>query len=260
MTYLGFLAFFLVVPLLVLSLIALRLGLFKSKWAVGALLVHVGLAIAYTTPWDNYLVATHVWWYDPARVLGITLGWVPLEEYLFFVIQTLFTGLIVLWGIQRWPQAERHAIDPRLRWLPTGAVVGLWLAALIALAAGWKPATYLALELAWALPPIALQLAVGTDLLWRYRWRVGATLAGVTLYLSCADAIAIQSGVWTIDPTQSFHILLGGVLPLEEAVFFLVTNTLIVFGLTLALAPELPERWQSIRNLVGGKSQVPQKV
>ncbi len=59
------------------------------------------VALAYTTPWDNYLVATGVWYYDPARVWNIVLGYVPLEEYLFFVLQVTLTGLITLWLIRR---------------------------------------------------------------------------------------------------------------------------------------------------------------
>jgi cobalamin synthase len=43
-----------------------------------AILVHILLALVYTTPWDNYLVASGIWWYDPQLVTGITLGWVPL--------------------------------------------------------------------------------------------------------------------------------------------------------------------------------------
>ena len=62
-----------------------------------ALLAHVIAAVVWTTPWDNYLVATGVWYYDPRLVTGITLGWVPIEEYTFFVVQTLITGLWLLW-------------------------------------------------------------------------------------------------------------------------------------------------------------------
>jgi lycopene beta-cyclase len=32
------------------------------------------VAFVYTTPWDNYLVATNVWWYNPALVTGIVFG------------------------------------------------------------------------------------------------------------------------------------------------------------------------------------------
>ena len=62
----------------------------RPWWAVAGLAL---VALIYTTPWDNYLVATGVWWYDPRLVSGLTLGWVPAEEYCFFILQTLLTGL-----------------------------------------------------------------------------------------------------------------------------------------------------------------------
>ena len=68
-----------------------------------------------------------------------------------------------------------------------------------------------------------------------------------TLYLCAADAIALGAGIWTIDPEQSLHWLIGGVLPVEEFTFFLLTNTLVTFGLTLAVAPETRERWARLR-------------
>ena len=104
MTYFGFLLRFLVIPILILCVLtyrdlrqrrALPANLrFLSPWLVIAILI--GVAVLYTTPWDNYLVATGVWWYDPALVTGITWGWVPLEEYTFFVLQPVLTGLWLL--------------------------------------------------------------------------------------------------------------------------------------------------------------------
>ena len=55
--------------------------------------IHILLALIYTTPWDNYLVATGVWYYNPQLVTGIVFGYVPIEEYTFFVLETLFAGL-----------------------------------------------------------------------------------------------------------------------------------------------------------------------
>ena len=58
------------------------------KW-LGVVLL---LAFAYTTPWDNYLVFREVWGYPPGRVLA-TIGYVPVEEYAFFLLQPIMTGL-----------------------------------------------------------------------------------------------------------------------------------------------------------------------
>ena len=65
-------------------------------------------------------------------------------------------------------------------------------------------------------------------------WSLAALLPP-WLYLSAADYLAIGAGTWTIDPAQTTGILLGGVLPIEEVVFFLLTNVLIVFGMVLLL-------------------------
>jgi lycopene cyclase domain-containing protein len=251
MTYFDFLGLFLVLPLLGLSLLALLdvrrdpawFASRASKLSAGALLTNVALAITYTTPWDNYLVATRVWWYDPTRVLGLTLGWVPLEEYLFFILQTFLTGLLLFAVLRRLPPHNPTTNNSALRLISAIGLAFIWLASVAILALGWKPGTYLGLELVWALPPIALQLAVGADILWKYHRSVFPVLFGVTLYLGAADFMAINTGVWTIDPAQSLNVLIGGVLPVEELIFFLLTNTLLVSGLTLALVPETWERW-----------------
>ena len=54
--------------------------------------------------------------------------------------------------------------------------------------------------------------------------------------------MAIQIGIWTISPQQTTGIHLPGGLPLEEFLFFLVTNVLVGFGVTLALAQESQAR------------------
>lgn len=99
MTYPLFLLLFLVLPVLLLAY--LTRGAWRQAWWFRAAAFTIVLALLYTTPWDNYLVATGVWTYDPARVWNIILGWVPLEEYLFFILQTILTGLLVLWLLRR---------------------------------------------------------------------------------------------------------------------------------------------------------------
>ncbi len=94
MTYLLFLAVFLVIPIALLSvLLRARTG---ARWWRTAVALIVLLALVYTTPWDNYLVASRVWTYDPARVVHVILGYVPLEEYLFFILQPILGALVTL--------------------------------------------------------------------------------------------------------------------------------------------------------------------
>ncbi len=251
MTYLTFLLYFLVLPILLLSLLLLRdrrggraLPNTLRGWpAWAALLAHTLVALAYTTPWDNYLVATGVWFYDPALVLGVTFGWVPLEEYLFFILQPVLIGLWLLWLGRRLPPPREPLLSQGLA-LRVGATALLavaWLTAGALLLLGWRPGTYLALELVWALPPLALQFATGADILWRHRRLVAATLLPAVLYLCLSDALAIGHGTWTIAPGQSLALLIGG-LPIEEIIFFGLTSSLLVFGMVLALAPETQAR------------------
>jgi len=251
MTYFAFLAWCVGIPLLLLALMnwwadrrGRQLPRTLQSWPAAAVITaHVLVALLYTTPWDNYLVATNVWWYDPQLVTGIVLGWVPIEEYTFFIVQTIMTSLWVLYLARRLPLKPMPPASEgiRLRLFSAGIVTLLWLASVVILASGWQPGTYLGLELVWALPPVMLQLAFGADILWRYRSLVLWGIAVPTIYLAAGDLVAIRAGTWTIDPQQSTGILLAG-LPMEEFIFFLLTNTLVVLGTLLVLAAESHER------------------
>jgi lycopene cyclase domain-containing protein len=255
MTYFGFLAGFLLIPIALLLLLlgwARRRGVLMPAnlrhlppWA--AVLLHVLLALLYATPWDNYLVVTRVWWYDPALVTGLVLGWVPVEEYTFFVLQTLLTGTWLLWLSSVLSPRPTWQASPRWRVLSLLPLGLIWLIAAWLLVTHVTRANYVALILVWALPPIALQLAFGADILWRYRKLVVTAVLVPTLYLALADTLAIAEGIWIISPAQTLGVHLPGGLPVEEALFFLVTNTLIGFGMTLALAEE---SWQRLIPLV----------
>jgi lycopene cyclase domain-containing protein len=264
MNYFSFLVLFIFVPIIVIFAILIyerRKGTgspkYRGQWPVGfSFLVLVLIALAYTTPWDNYLVATQVWWYDPARVFGITLGWVPLEEYLFFILQPILVGLWMLILISSInPVHQRSVSAINLRLVSTISAAFLWIISLLLLFAGGPSANYLGLELAWALPAIILQLAFGADIIWRYRWLIFLAVVPLTLYLSLADTIAIQGGTWTISPTLSTGILLGGVLPLEEFIFFLLTNTLVAFGFVLIWSPESYRRLKGSQSNIKSRSQ-----
>jgi putative membrane protein len=132
-------------------------------------------------------------------------------------------------------------------------VGAIWLASTVLLFSGWMPGRYLSLILSWALIPILLQLAYGADILLARGRRLLAAVGLPTLYLWLVDFLAIGWGTWTIDPAQTTGIKLG-VLPVEEMIFFLMTNLLIGFGMTLLLSPasqarlrELARQWRAWR-------------
>lgn len=233
MTYLQFHLIFIFPPLLLLVLTSRKPLRRIGPRAIPALIGVVLLALVYTTPWDSELIRRGVWGYGPERVIG-TIGLIPVEEYLFFILQPLLTGL---WFYRMLPPRagdDAPSTSVAVRW---GPVVGYALLALW----GWvllqsERGTYLGMILAWAAPVLAGQWAVAGG-------RIGgaprtfALAVGIpTLYLWMADAIAIRLGIWRISETQTLGIKFGR-LPLEEAAFFLATNLLCVQGLTLFLHP-----------------------
>jgi lycopene cyclase domain-containing protein len=255
MTYFGFLTIFLGIPILALAVLAFLdrcvgrqiVEARRGTPFLAALLLHILVAVLYTTPWDNYLVATGVWFYNPALVTGLRIGWVPVEEYTFFVLQTILTGLLLL-ALARRIRPDGQTLRGALwyRAIPALLLGGLWVIVAIRFALGWQTGTYLSLILLWALPPIILQFVFGGDVLWRERRYAGLALLLSTAYLSITDSLAIGSGTWTIAPELSLGVFLWGVLPLEEFIFFLVTNSLIVLGMTLLMAKESRLRLQDV--------------
>jgi lycopene beta-cyclase len=268
MTYFGFLLRFLVIPILILFWLIWRdrrraaIPDYRPAWiTLGTLIL---IAVVYTTPWDNYLVATGVWDYDPTLVTGITLGWVPLEEYTFFILQPILTGLWTLYLASRLSgRANSSGWRSQFHWIPLAILASLWLISAAILIAAWAPGAYLSLQLVWAIPPIMLQLAFGTDILWKQRYVAFLAILSTTLYLAAADWLALRTGIWHIDPTQSLNLFLGRYLPVEEFIFFLLTNTLVVLGLLLGLAPEswprVTARLKSLATLLQGEVVSPKK-
>jgi lycopene cyclase domain-containing protein len=90
MTYARFLGLFVVLPILWLMFRYRRTLSWRGLAPMGLLLVVVYVA---TTPWDNLAVKWGLWGFEPERIWGVKLGYLPLEEYLFFGLQTLLVGL-----------------------------------------------------------------------------------------------------------------------------------------------------------------------
>jgi lycopene cyclase domain-containing protein len=259
MTYFGFLLRFLVIPILIF------LGLIywdhkRNKQGNGfrdggalwiAIAIHVLLAVAYTTPWDNYLVATGVWYYNPDLVTGILLGYVPIEEYTFFVLETIFAGLWWWFLSRRLPAAtETFRANKLPVYVATCLLTSLWFLFTYLFFFGAPNWTYLSIIFFWALPPIIIQILFGGDILWHYRRLVFWSLLVPGMYLSLVDIVALRDTTWSISPSQTTGILFFGILPLEELVFFFTTNILITCGMTLLLANASQERFAKIKDRI----------
>jgi lycopene cyclase domain-containing protein len=195
------------------------------------------IALIYTTPWDNFLVASGIWTYGEGRVVeSLVIGHVPIEEYLFFILQPIMTGSFFLLFAGRKNDGVCAMELPLRRGLPAvfGSVffVGLTVLGLACYFIFPQRFTYFGLILAWAGPVLAFQWAYGGGTLWDSRKLGLASVQAPTLYLWVVDGIAIQWRIWEISSeTSTGWNLLS--LPLEEAVFFLLTNMMVVQGLIL---------------------------
>jgi lycopene beta-cyclase len=231
MSYLTFHLLFIVPPLAVLLLAvpaARRRFGNRALWTLPAV---AAIALVYTTPWDNYLVYRGVWFYGADRVLG-TIGYVPVEEYMFFLLQPLLTGLWLYLLL-----SNRHATRPPSRPAAiraAGGVAYLAVATAGVLLLRSESGTYMGLILAWAAPVLAGQWAYAGDTIVRHGRAAAIAIAVPTLYLWVADATAIRLGIWHIAERYTLGPAPFG-LPIEEATFFLVTNILVVQGLLLFL-------------------------
>jgi lycopene beta-cyclase len=266
MSYFGFLLRFLFIPILIFLIITYwdnkgnkQINGFQNGRAVWlGIGIHVLLAIIYTTPWDNYLVATGVWYYNPRLVTGLLLGYVPVEEYTFFVLETILSGLWWWFLVRRFSLTPTFSTKEKQRIAPNKLLLSLcacflallWLLFTYLFFFGEAQWTYLSIILFWALPPIFVQLLFGADILWQYRRLVVWGIVIPATYLSLMDIVALKETTWSISSSQTTGILFFGILPLEEVVFFFITNMLITFGMTLLLANISQERFAEIRKQV----------
>ncbi|WP_440765393.1 lycopene cyclase domain-containing protein [Natronorubrum sp. DTA7] len=227
-SYLTVHAAFVLPPIVALGWLAWRRpAAWWNRRAFSGLAIILLLAFAYTTPWDNLLIAEGVWWYGDDAIVA-TVWYAPLEEYLFFILQPILTAF---WLFQF------LTVPDRSLWIPRSHRIVGWLAGLAIGVGGWlllgsTSTLYLGAILLWAGPILAIQWAFGITALWAVRRTVLFAVAVPTLYLWLVDRVAIELGVWVISNEHTVGISLLG-LPIEEALFFLVTNVFVVQGLVL---------------------------
>jgi 15-cis-phytoene synthase/lycopene beta-cyclase len=92
MTYSGFLALFVVPPLVFIVLLCRGVLAHRGWRPIVALLV---IVYATATPWDSAAVARGYWGFDQRRIVGVRAFGLPLEELAFFGLQTLLTSIWV---------------------------------------------------------------------------------------------------------------------------------------------------------------------
>jgi 15-cis-phytoene synthase/lycopene beta-cyclase len=212
------------------------------------------VAVVSTIPWDSYLIRTGIWSYPSHVIVGPKLFDIPLEEVFFFVVQTYNTSLLYLLLSRPTFQpvylsAERGASHSRWRYARLAGQVFL----LAVIAWGWRcikddsMGTYTGLILIWAGPFLLLLWYDRRSPLRNPRANRSRTLAYQlilslpltntalpillpTLYLWIVDTLALRRGTWVINTGTKYGVHLWDGLEIEEALFFFLTNALIVCG------------------------------
>lgn len=233
MTYLQFLIIFLLLPLSALYFKFQKSPLPNKKQFRFGIFLLIFLAVSYTTPWDNYLVKTGVWIYGEGRILG-TIGYVPIEEYLFFVLQTLFSGLICFL-LQEFFSLKKKAMKSSVEMMILSFYVLIFLIGVFCL--GQDQTRYLGLILSWAMPVLILQWAIGGKFLIKNKNIFLVSTILPSFYLWIADGLAISWGIWSISEKYTIGLKVGS-LPFEEAVFFFITNLMVSQGVILFVVME----------------------
>jgi 15-cis-phytoene synthase/lycopene beta-cyclase len=256
----------------------ITLPVLLTLWLIGRPFIHIldriklffliVVAIAYTTPWDSWIIQQGAWTYCNTCVLG-TLWAIPYEEYMFFVIQTITSGVFgcLVFHFQSSPvksiaevailskqsqlgnsptSPTKLGIDPdsplgrKYRFEKShvrltsfqikrnGAILILsgLLMGFYCLYQG-REYFYFGAILTWTCPVILLQWLAAGPLITYHGRRAIISIVIPTLYLCLVDWYALQQGAWNISATTSVSWKIMTHLPVEEALFFFLTNVML---------------------------------
>ena len=231
MNYIEFLFLFTVIPVIILAIFLRKyLDIVYVKW----LLIVSVIAFAATAGWDNYAVYSGIWHFPEDKTLGIKLFYVPVEEYLFFFLQTFTTGLVQLFFIKK-------NIDINIKKSIFLLIPLLFFQTNEILKLPFGNLNYLFHLFSWGGFFIIIQIFAGRKKIINNIFLIVMPSLIMTLYFSIADSISIGQGIWEFDPLQTTGIRLYNI-PLEEILFFLVTNILITEAMILFLPSKYLKR------------------
>ena len=209
-----------------------------GKWTIILAIV----AFVWTTPWDNYLVKSGVWGYGNNDRVLLVIGYVPIEEYMFFIFEAVIVCLIWLqcapdrdslelppdtsvaasYNKSKYirtadPRSTEHNPNPK-KSNATNTILGrLMLIVLYSIffasmssfyatpvsVAASNKSLYLTLILIWSIPILIIQWTYGYNALLANSSIWCKTTMFSTLSLALADRWAIKSGIWSINEKYS---------------------------------------------------------
>lgn len=122
--------------------------------------------------------------------------------------------------------------EPLLLWKRAGQLaLALLSVGPVLLWQGPREGQYLRLILAWACPVMLMLWTFSYQLLLSLPWtKTWLPILVPTFYLWVVDTLALRRGTWSIELGTKLGIYIWPHLEIEEAVFFLLTNALVVWG------------------------------
>jgi len=202
-----------------------------SSGSMPMVLLVLLLVMVFTTPWDNWAAYCGIWGF-PRGQYWKRVGWLPVEEYLFFIIQSVEAMLLTLVALRVLGPFDtpEHLLTWPQQGMACGLVCILWgiVGVLFRGRFGRQSRGHYAWHLFfWFLPVILLQWIIGWPVLVERGAVVLLVMAVLGTYLSLADLVAIKHGVWHFDEKQTTGHKIGPSMPWEEAVFFYLTSALV---------------------------------
>ncbi len=197
----------------------------------------------FTTPWDNLAAKWGIWGF-PREKFSLRIGYLPVEEYAFFLLQSANVMLAVRGLFHFFPDWALGQETTIGKWtlICLAASVIPW--ALVALQLRWLrrtagPRVNYAIHLAWFLPVVYAQWVLAPPLFWHHAGLLALVTAAFGVYYTLADLVAVRAGTWFFDDKQITGVKLGGVLPWEEVAFFFLTSLLVAQSYLLLLPDDL---------------------
>jgi lycopene cyclase domain-containing protein len=241
MTYLRFHLIFNLPLLVVLAAITGPLPWFGGEFTSAGLVL---LAVMiFTSPWDNLAAKWGIWGF-PREKYSLRIGYLPVEEYAFFILQSVNVMLAMralFHFVPDWQTGQETPIGKDAFICLVASIVP-WLFILIQMR--WLrrkggPCVNYAIHLAWFLPVIYTQWVLAPFLFLAHARMLSVIMLGFGVYYTLADLAAVSSGTWYFDEKQITGVKLAGLLPWEEIAFFFLTSLLVAQSYLLLLPSDL---------------------
>ena len=241
MTYLRFHLIF-NLPVLVVLAACTGMEPWTKEEVVALALVLVAVMI-FTTPWDNLAAKWGIWGF-PREKYSLRIGYLPIEEYAFFLLQSLNVMLAVralFYFLPDWQLGQEADIG---KWTLTCLAASIVPWAIVAIQFVWLrkrfgPCVNYAIHLAWFLPVIYVQWVIAPWVFWNHAGLLALVMGAFGIYYTLADLAAVRAGTWFFDEKQITGVKLAGVLPWEEIAFFFLTSLLVAQSYLLLLPSDL---------------------